>query len=291
MAKPAKKASLGRGLSSLLGPDLIVNQDKTDNYSEKTDQMPILQLRPGKYQPRSEFKDDEIKELSESIKEIGILQPILVRKSENNYYEIIAGERRWRAAKKIGLSEVPVIVKDFDDKKASEAALIENIQRDDLNPIEEAVAYQIIIDNFSFTQEQLSKKIGKSRSHVTNMLRLIKLPESIKSLIKNGKITAGHARVLLKCDNPEKLAQEIIDNNLNVRDIEKINKKTKKSTINKKSSYKTKDEDIKHLEEQITNHLNLSTEILLDKESGKVILSFNTLQELDNLIGTLCKKI
>lgn len=285
MTKPPKKVSLGRGLSSLLGPDLM-DETPQDGPRESVQWIPITQLHRGPYQPRAQFPEEELQELALSIAEVGILQPILVRRADTGSYEIIAGERRWRGAQLAQLETVPVIVKDFTDRQVSEAALIENIQRHDLNPLEEAQAYSAMLQEFGYTQEQLATRVGKSRSHIANNLRLLKLPDPIKEMIHKGELTAGHARALLKSQDPEGLAQQIVDENLNVRDVEK-RRKAQGTPRPRAATPLPKSEDIQHLEEQLSRILQLPTQIQMAQAQGSVIVHFSNLQELDDLIGHL----
>lgn len=271
---------MGRGLSALLGP----NNNSNSGGDKRT--APLDSLIPGKYQARREFRDAELQELSTSIREIGILQPILVRRIEGqDTLEIIAGERRWRAARLAGLSEVPITFRILSDDQACEAGLIENIQRDDLNALEEAEGYKRFMDEFSYTQDQLAKKLGKSRSYIANTLRLLNLSDSIKARLRSGQLSAGHARSLLNAENPEALAEEIVANKLNVREVEK---RVKKKTETKKQELpQAKDSDLTVLEQQVSEILSTKTEIDLVGEQGVVKLYFRSLSELDRIISQL----
>ena len=215
-----KRKSLGRGLEALLGDDVVddKNQPKQLVSSNLVD---INKIKPCKYQPRTEFDEDSLKALAESIKEKGVLQPLLVRQ-QGDKYEIIAGERRWRASQIAGLTEVPVVIKEFEDKEVLEAALVENLLREDLSAIEEAEALQRLMDEFSHTQEALSKIVCKSRSHVANTLRLLSLPEDIKKMVKEGSLSAGHARSLVGQENALALAKEAVAKGLSVRQVEDL---------------------------------------------------------------------
>lgn len=283
-----KKPSLGRGLSALLGENLPPINDEVWGHVET---LPLNQLKPGQFQPRSLFDDEKLLSLIESIREKGIIQPLVVRYIDNDTYEIIAGERRWRAAKTLNLPNVPVIIRICDDTEALEIALIENIQRDDLNPLEEAEAYQKLMIQFGYTQEHVSKRIGKSRSYVANILRLNNLPGNIKGLILEGKMTAGHARALIGMENSDQLAEEIIAQNLNVRDVEdrvraaKVSKgrsarDTSKLTVQK-------DEDIISLEVQLIKILKANVYISLKANKGAIEIHFNSLEEMDDIIQRL----
>jgi ParB family transcriptional regulator, chromosome partitioning protein len=300
MVTPSHKG-LGKGLSALisedysrsaaLGPETITT---TDEKSSST--LSVHVIVSGKFQPRSRFTEEYLKELAESIRRNGIMQPIVVRPAPEQIdkYEIIAGERRWRAAQLAGLTDVPVIIRDIDDQQALELALIENIQRQDLTPLEEAAGYQRLIDEFSHTQEELSKTVGKSRSHVANLLRLLTLPESIKQLLDEDKITMGHARALLNVANPEELANEVVKRGLNVRQTENIARTgiigTEQSTQHKSlKSFtpKEKDPDILALESTLSESLGLNVSIEDNGQSGKIIISYDSLSQLDNILKRL----
>lgn len=283
MTKPTRKVSLGRGLSSLLGPDNSLGQDNPNDILGAVIEIAIDSICPGKYQPRTHFDEKSLEDLAQSIQEIGVLQPIIVRKSGDHSYEIIAGERRWRAAKLADLESIPAIVKELTDSQASEAALIENIQRQDLSAMEEACAYQSLIDQFGYTQEQMSGRIGKSRSHIANMLRLLSLPEYVQALVNEKKLSAGHARALIGQDNIDELVQQILDQNLNVRDIEKRKKKSK--TTPTEPVHNPQGDDIGHLEEYIQQILGVMAKIQLHGAKGNIILDFKSMEELDCLIG------
>lgn len=261
------------------------------------------QLRPGKYQPRSEFNDEAISELAASIEKNGIMQPIVVRihGKDSNSFEIIAGERRWRAAQKAGLDEVPVLVRDIDDKHALELALVENIQRQDLTPIEEAYGYQRLIEEFEYTQEELSGVIGKSRSHVANLLRLLALPEQIRLMLEKSELTMGHARALIGVPGATELAHDIVKRGLNVRQVEKLVRERQGGgnarTQNKKVVSQTsgtiippsgpKDPDIIALEESLSENLGLKVSINDRGQNGEIILSYDSLSQLDGILRRL----
>lgn len=311
MSSPTKKTGLGKGLSALMGESYSVPEGTShiENASESAqtksesakamDTLPIGQLQPGKYQPRHHFKDEFIKELAQSIEKNGIMQPLIVRPLTAQTYEIIAGERRFRAAQLVGLSEVPVVIrKDVSDQQALELALIENIQRKDLSAIEEADGYQQLIQEFSYSQEELAKTVGKSRSHITNLLRLLKLPDSIKALVNEEKLSMGHARALLGAPNAEKLAEKIIAKDLSVRHVEELvrNKlEGKKSGAAKpanakpkKKSARNKDADVLALEESLSQSLNLPVSIEdFGNQSGEITLHYSSLLQLDNILQRL----
>jgi len=269
------KKGLGRGLSSLIGETKLEN---------KKNQLPIIDLVPNKYQPRKSFDEDSLEDLTNSIKQRGILQPIVVRQSNNNNskFEIIAGERRWLAAQKAGLHEVPVIITEADDLKSLEFAIVENVQRSDLNPFEEAQGYKRLIDEFNYDQEKVSKFIGKSRSHITNCLRLLTLPEVVIKLIENKKITAGHAKILVGLDNASFVANKIIEKKLSVRQSENFVKIFK----NKKQKSKTsKDVNIIGLERDISEKIGLNVVIKNNKRNkGSITFSYKEIEQLNKII-------
>ena len=269
------KKGLGRGLSSLIG-----ESRKETNINK----LLISDLTPNKYQPRREFNQENLDDLANSIKELGIIQPIVVRRSKNNEskYEIIAGERRWIAAQKAGLHEVPVSIAEADDLKSLEFAIVENVQRHDLNAIEEAQGYQRLIDDFTYDQAKVSKFIGKSRSHITNCLRLLTLPQDVIKLIESKKITPGHAKVLVGLDNAAFVAKKIIESNLSVRQAENFVKifKTKKSMAQPQ-----KNANIKALESSIINSIGLNVLIKNKKNnSGSLIFEYKDLDQLNKII-------
>jgi ParB family chromosome partitioning protein len=223
-----RKKGLGQGLSALLGENISYETKSPKTDLQKIHQVFTSQLSPSPYQPRKVFDEDEIQSLAQSIQHNGMLQPILVRNGKNiDEYEIIAGERRWRAAKKIGLNRIPIIIKDFTNEEALTMALVENLQRENLSPLEEALGYQTMVDQLQITHEEVGEFVGKSRAHVTNMLRLIQLPESVQVLLREGKLTAGHARVLVGSENVEVIAQTVVQKGLNVRQTEKLLQKAK----------------------------------------------------------------
>ena len=269
------KKGLGRGLSSLIGETKVeININKVS----------ISDLLSNKFQPRKIFDEDSLQDLTNSIKERGIIQPIIVRKSseDNSKYEIIAGERRWLSAQKAGLHEVPVVITNVDDLKSLEFAIIENVQRNDLNAIEEARGYQRLIEEFSYDQEKVAQFIGKSRSHITNFLRLLSLPEAVLKLIETQKLTAGHAKILVGLDNAEFIANKIIEKNLSVRQSENFVKifKTKKHSL--KTS---KDINLQVLENSIREKIGLNVLIKNKKNnSGSLLLEYKDLDQLNKII-------
>jgi ParB family chromosome partitioning protein len=279
-----KFKGLGKGLSALMG-DLAPNNADNNNTAEK---IPIHLIYPNPYQPRKNFDKKLIDELAESIKEQGIIQPILVRKKEENKYEIIAGERRWRASQIAKVHEVPVVVLDVDDKKSLEFALLENIQRSDLNAIEEALGYENLIKKFSYSQEALSKILGKSRSHIANILRLSSLPQEIQEMVSTGLLTAGHARCLINIPNNIKLAKIIIDKNLSVRQSELLVKQHEPLGNFKIGRSKNKDTNIKSLEKDLSLQMGISVDINNKKNnSGEIKFSYKNLEQLNKIITVL----
>ena len=272
------KKGLGRGLSSLIGETKIEVQKN---------QLSISDLMPNRYQPRKIFDENNLNDLTNSIKERGILQPIIVRKSsdDRSKFEIIAGERRWLAAQKAGLHNVPVVITEADDLKSLEFAIVENVQRHDLNPLEEAQGYKRLIEEFSYDQEKVSKFIGKSRSHITNSLRLLTLPDGVIKLIETQQLTAGHAKILVGLDNAEFVASKIIEKKLSVRQAENFvrifkNKRQKPSNI--------KDINIKDLEISVSNKVGLSVIIQNKKNNkGKITFEYKGLDQLNKIIDII----
>ena len=269
------KKGLGRGLSSLIGETKVETQKN---------QISISDLVPNKYQPRKIFNETNLEELTNSIKERGMIQPIIVRKSndDKSKFEIIAGERRWLAAQRAGLHNVPVVITEANDLKSLEFAIVENVQRHDLNPLEEAQGYKRLIDEFSYDQEKVSKFIGKSRSHITNSLRLLTLPEDIIKLIENQKLTAGHAKILVGLDNASFVASKIIEKKLSVRQAENFVKIFK----NKKRILPTsKDTNIIALELSISNKIGLNVDIQNNKRNkGKITFEYKDIDQLNKII-------
>lgn len=285
-----KRKSLGRGLGALLGGEDITSADdhlESDSV-HAADKVSIELVHPGKYQPRTEFDPEALQSLADSVKEKGVLQPLLVRKQADGY-ELIAGERRLRASKLAGLTEVPIIVKDFDDKEVLEVALVENLLRENLSAIEEAEGLQRLIDEFSHTQEALSQIIGKSRSYIANTLRLLNLPESLRQMVKDGRLTAGHARALVGLENAEDLAERIIAKGLNVRQVEELVARQKEPQ--EKKPAREKNTDITQIEQDLVKSLGLRIKISPNKQGGgKVVLQYASVAELDMIIETLQQK-
>ena len=272
------KKGLGRGLSSLIGETKVEN---------KTNSLNLSDISPNKYQPRKNFDEENLNDLTNSIKERGVIQPIIVRKSnsDNYKYEIIAGERRWLAAQKAGLHEIPVVVTDADDLKSLEFAIVENVQRHDLNPLEEAQGYKRLIDEFSYDQDKVSKFIGKSRSYISNSLRLLNLPKEVLGYIEQKKISAGHAKILVGLENALFLANKFIEKKLSVRQAENLVKILRKS--NKNGSRK-KDPNISELENSISEKIGLSVSIKNNKNNkGVISFYYKEIDQLNKIIDLI----
>jgi len=272
------KKGLGRGLSSLIG------ETKAEIQKNR---LSVSDLVPNKYQPRKIFDEENLNELANSIKERGILQPIIVRKSDKDQskFEIIAGERRWLAAQKVGLNDVPVVITEADDLKSLEFAIVENVQRHDLNPLEEAQGYKKLINEFSYDQEKVSKFIGKSRSYIANALRLLSLPNEVVKLVENQKLSAGHAKILVGLENASFVASKIIENKLSVRQAENFVKLFKNKRQKPSNS---KDANIMHLEMSIVNKVGLNVEIKNKKNNkGKITFEYKDLDQLNKIIDII----
>ena len=272
------KKGLGRGLSSLIGESKV---------EIKTNKLLLSDIIPNKFQPRKNFDEENLDDLKNSIKERGVIQPIIVRKSEsdNSKFEIIAGERRWLAARKAGLHEIPVVVTEADDLKSLEFAIVENVQRHDLNPLEEAQGYKRLIDEFSYDQEKVSKFIGKSRSYITNSLRLLTLPALVLKYVEEKKISAGHAKILVGLDNAEFIANKIIEKKLSVRQSESFVKIFKK----KKGSFlRSIDPNIENLERSITDKIGLNVSIKNNKKNkGTITFVYHDIDQLNKIIDII----
>ena len=272
------KKGLGRGLSSLIGETKV---------ETKTNKLLLSEIIPNKYQPRKNFDAANLEDLTNSIKERGVIQPIIVRKSntDNSKYEIIAGERRWLAASKAGLHDIPVVLTEVDDLKSLEFAIVENVQRHDLNPLEEAQGYKRLIDEFSYDQEKVSKFIGKSRSYITNALRLLSLPNEVLKFIEEKKISAGHAKVLVGLDNAYFIANKIIEKKLSVRQSENFVKIFRK----KKTSFiKSSDPNIQNLENSISDKIGLNVSIKNNKNNkGSITFSYHDIDQLNKIIDII----
>ncbi len=287
--KDSGQKRLGRGLAALIG-EIHTEENDAVEAARNQRRVPIEFLSPNPNNPRKSFSEEDLVDLSSSIKERGIFQPIIVRPDPQieNRYEIIAGERRWRAAQMASLPEIPVLIHKVSDREALEIAIIENVQRSDLNAVEEALGYEQLSREYSYSQAELAHVIGKSRSHVANMLRLLKLPEGVKSYIAEGKLTAGHARTLINSENPEILADQIIQGGLSVRSAEAL---TAKSSSRKpaQNAGKVKDPDMVALEKLLEYRLGLvvSIEQKQNGESGEVRIRYKTLDQLDGVLQLL----
>jgi len=286
MTTEERPRGLGRGLSALIGEEAVPTRGESA-AARATHRLPIAFLRPNKLQPRKRFATEELNDLADSVREKGVLQPILVRpvRGEANAYEIVAGERRWRSAQMAQLHEVPVVVRDMGDSESLEIAIIENVQRADLNAIEEAAAYYELMERFKFTQEKVAKEVGKSRSHIANTLRLLTLPEAVRALVRDGTLTAGHARTLVGLPDAEKRAQEIIAGLFNVRQAEQrsSNKRPGKPA-------RPKDSETIDLEARVSNALGLRVKVLdRGKKGGEVRVEYRTLEQLDEIARRLSK--
>lgn len=278
------KKRLGRGLAALIGDDATEEGVVQDVRSLR--HMPIELLKASPNNPRKHFADSELDELSKSIRDKGLLQPIVVRPLSGGEYEIVAGERRWRAAQRAGIHDVPVLIRELTDGEALEIALIENIQRSDLNPLEEARAYGLLLEQFSYTQQQLAESIGKSRSHIANTLRLMNLPEAVRVQIEAGNLTAGHARALVATDAPAELADKIIKLGLSVREAEGL---AREAAAPKTARVKPeKDADTRALEKLVSEAVGLKVEIAhKGSAGGQMTISYKTLDQLEDI----CKRL
>ena len=274
------KKGLGRGLSSLIGETKV---------ETKTNKLLLSDIIPNKFQPRKNFDEENLEDLTNSIKERGVIQPIIVRSSnsDNSKFEIIAGERRWLAARKAGLHDIPVVVTEADDLKSLEFAIVENVQRHDLNPLEEAQGYKRLIDEFSYDQEKVSKFIGKSRSYITNSLRLLNLPSEVLRFVEEKKITAGHAKILVGLENALFVANKIIEKKLSVRQAEKFVNIFKKK---KNSLSISKDSNIKNLEKEISEKIGLNVSINNNKKNkGTITFSYQDIEQLNKIVEIVKK--
>ena len=291
MAIPMQKGRLGRGLASLIG-DTPDAQPRLPAHGEQR-LISIDQLHPSGFNPRKDFAEAELSELADSIRSKGLLQPIIARPdTQRGGYEIVAGERRWRAAQKAAVHTVPVIVRELSDMEAAEFALIENVQRTDLNPIEEATGYSELIERFGYTQERLSEVVGKSRSYLTNMLRLLKLPQPVQGLLQNGKLTAGHARLLVGHEEAEFVARRVVEEDLNVREVELVMQGVRNGrgggTAPATREAKDKDADTLAFEKDLADGLGLKVEIKRGSgESGTLSISYGNFDQLDYIRNRL----
>lgn len=306
-----QQRGLGKGLSALISENYSAQPAAAAPSKDKAGgsyELPVSKLMPGKFQPRSRFDETGIGELAESIVKNGIMQPIIVRPSSEypGKYEIIAGERRWRASKIAKLEMVPVVVRDIPDKQALELAIVENVQRQDLTPLEEAAGYQRLLGEFSYSQEDLASTVGKSRSHIANLLRLLSLPDKVKAMLDEGALTMGHARTLLTIDNPLEMAVQIVKQGLNVRqaedaarDSQGVEKKARpraasptnvsagRAQAQRNNAHAAKDPDIISLEETLSENMGLKVSIYDKGQQGEVVLAYDSLAQLDEILRRL----
>lgn len=297
-AKKAKPRGLGRGLSALMADVTQESGGMPVTEGRRPDmKVPIEKLRANPNQPRRTFQSEQLDELAASVKEKGIIQPLIVRPIAGGDYEIVAGERRWRAAQMAQLHDIPVIIREFDDTEVLEVAIIENIQRADLNAVEEAAGYKQLMDRFGHTQEKLAEALGKSRSHIANLLRLLSLPMDVQALVVEGKLSAGHARALITAENPSELAKQIVKDGLSVRATEALVKKQQQSGVSEQPAPKSrnlnagKDADTRALEKDLSAILAMKVAInhKPGTETGQVVLTYENLDQLDDLCAKLSR--
>jgi len=281
MVEEAARSRLGRGLAALIGD--METETEVVERSHGQRHVPIDLIRPNPRNPRQSFGEEDLRDLSASIREKGVVQPILVRPDPDDAgrYELIAGERRWRAAQLAGRHEIPVVIQEVNDREALELAIVENVQRADLNPLEEATGYQQLIDQFAYTQKELADVIGKSRSHVANTVRLLKLPDAVKAFIADGRLSAGHARTLITSEDPVAMAERIVQAGLSVRDAEELSQEPENAAAKPKP---TKSTDTLALEKRLSDALGLTVKIThKDNGSGQVAIKYRTLEQLDEI--------
>ena len=284
-----RPSRLGRGLAALIGDMNTIDSPRVAESSNGLKRLPVDFIIANRANPRRAFNAEQLEDLANSIREKGIMQPLLVRPTRDpNQFELIAGERRWRAAQKAGLHDVPVLIREVGDKEALELAIIENVQRVDLNALEEAQGYGQLIEQFDYTQQDLAQVIGKSRSHVANTIRLLKLPEPVKAMVAKGDLTAGHARALITADDPEALAQIIVEKGLSVREAEALGQaeETPRKPA-KVSTPKVKDADTTALEKRLSDMLGLNVAIAHGDKGGRMEIRYSTLEQLD----AICMKL
>lgn len=288
MANTKNTKRLGRGLAALIGDD--TSEDASVESARSFRRVPIEFLKPNPNNPRKNFNTEDLEDLSNSIRQKGLLQPIVVRpvKDTGDDYEIVAGERRWRAAQQAALHDVPILIRELTDAEALEIAIVENVQRSDLNPIEEAEGYSKLLDQFNYSQKQLAKMVGKSRSHIANTLRLTKLPEKVRGYLVDGQLTAGHARTLVSSDQPEALAEQIIRAGMTVRDAERITQK-KPKTAKTANGREPKDADTIALERNLSQTLGLAVDISDRKGVGELRIRYRSLEQLDEICTRLLR--
>jgi len=279
-----KPTRLGRGLAALIGDMAAIEGARVTESSGGSKRLPVDFIIANRANPRRSFDPELLEELTNSIREKGVMSPLLVRPTDDpNVFELIAGERRWRAAQKAGLHDVPVIVREVDDKEALELAIIENVQRADLNPLEEALGYGQLIEQFDYTQQDLAQVIGKSRSHVANTLRLLKLPEDVRGMVSSGTLTAGHARTLITAEDPAALARQIVDRGLSVREAEALSQQRDLPKRKPATEPTQRDADTLALERRLADALGLSVALNHTERGGKVEIRYKTLEQLDDI--------
>lgn len=290
---PPKKTSrgLGRGLSALMSDVQAPDEGPTSDAPRSTNNLPIDQLYPNPDQPRRTFNEQAMADLTASISEKGVIQPLIVRRKDGPHgsYEIVAGERRWRASQAARLHEVPVIIRDFDDVEVLEVAIIENIQRSDLNAIDEAAGYKQLMEKFGRTQDEMGKALSKSRSHIANTVRLLTLPDAVQTYVTDGRLSAGHARTLVGHPDAEALAAQIVSKGLSVRDAEKLTKKAQTKPKTKERASTQKDADTVQIEKDLAAQLGMKVDIshAAGRENGQVVLHYRDLEQLDDLLRLL----
>ena len=287
MSADPRRRGLGRGLSALLGEEPAEDAEPSAGRAPRL--LPVEHLRPSRFQPRRHMDDEGLQELAASIAERGLLQPVLVRRidGEEGVFEIIAGERRWRAAQLAQLHEIPVLVREFDDSEAQEVALVENLQRQDLSPLEEAEGYRWLMQDHGHTQEDVARGVGKSRSHVANTLRLLSLPEPVRQLLEQGRLSAGHARALLTCTEPEAAARAVVERGLNVRQTEALASAERPAASAPPRKPPAKDADTVALERDLAALLGLAVEIRFRGSGGSLVLNYSSLDQLDDILHRL----
>jgi ParB family chromosome partitioning protein len=283
-----KPTRLGRGLAALIGDMATLEGARVTESGSGSKKLPVEFIIANRANPRRTFDPEQLEELANSIREKGVMSPLLVRPTDDpNIFELIAGERRWRASQMAGLHDVPVIIREVDDKEALELAIIENVQRADLNALEEAMGYGQLIEQFDYTQQDLAQVIGKSRSHVANTLRLLKLPEDVRSMVASGTLTAGHARTLITVEEPGQLARQIVEKGLSVREAEALSQQREPAPRPKPREETGRDADTVALERRLSDALGLSVSLSHSEKGGRVEIRYKTLEQLDNICGKL----
>ena len=287
-----KPTRLGRGLAALIGDMAAMEGARVTESSSGGKKLPVDFIIANRANPRRTFDAEQLEELTNSIREKGVMSPLLVRPTDDpNIFELIAGERRWRAAQKAGLHDVPVIVREVDDKEALELAIIENVQRADLNPLEEAMGYGQLIEQFDYTQQDLAQVIGKSRSHVANTLRLLRLPEDVRGMVASGTLTAGHARTLITVEDPAALARQIVDKGLSVREAEALSQQRDLPRKKPAADIEPRDADTLALERKLADALGLSVALSHSERGGRLEIRYKTLEQLDDICLRLTGRV